>query len=198
MPFGLCNDLASFQSLKQNCLGDLNLTYCLIYLDDMIVFLKMEEEHLQSLHLVFDHIREHNLRLKPTKCKFIQNEINYLAHHISRRGVWPSKESLKAVGELAPPKPYTEIWAFLGLMGHYQQFTKGFASFVQPLHGRLSGKDASKKNEQVPLTEKAWDAFKKLKKVCLEAPVLAFADFNKPFLLETDASKLGSGAVLSP
>ena len=67
----------------QECLGELNLTYCLIYMDEMIVFLKMEEEHLQCLCFVFDCFWEHNLRLKLTKCEFLWDEINYLAHHVS-------------------------------------------------------------------------------------------------------------------
>ena len=91
MPFGLCNAPVMFQRLMKNCLGELNLTYYLIYLDDVIVFLKIAEEYLQCLHMVFDFFREHNLRLKPTKCKFFWNEINYLAHHVSREGMWPSK-----------------------------------------------------------------------------------------------------------
>ena len=63
----------------------------------------MEEEHVKCLPIVFDHFQEHNLRLKPAKCKFFQDEINYLAHHVSKEGVWPSKENLKAVAEFAPP-----------------------------------------------------------------------------------------------
>ena len=73
MPFGLCNAPATFQMLMQNCLGELNLTYCLIYLDDVIVFSKIKEVHLKHLHVVFDHFQEHNLMLKPTKCKFFQD-----------------------------------------------------------------------------------------------------------------------------
>ena len=79
----------------QNHLGELNLMYCLNYLDDVIVSSKMEEEHLKCLCIVFDHFWEHDLRLKGTKCKFFQDEINYLAHHVSKEGVWSSKENLK-------------------------------------------------------------------------------------------------------
>ena len=104
MSFGLCNALAMFQRLMQNCLGELNMTYCLIYLDDVIVFLKMEEEHLCHLHIVFECFREHHLKLKLTKCEFFKSEINYLAHHFSKDRVWPSKENLKAVAEFTPPQ----------------------------------------------------------------------------------------------
>ena len=103
MPFRLCNVPATFQRIMQNCLGQLNLTYCLIYFDDMIVFLKTEEEHLQCLHGVFNCFWEQNLKLKPTKCEFFCGEINYLAHHVLREGVRPSKENLKAVAKFVPP-----------------------------------------------------------------------------------------------
>ena len=80
MPFGLCNALATFQWLMQNYLGELNLIYCLIYLDDLIVFLQTMKEHLHQLHVVFDCLREYNLKLKPLKCSLFKEEINYLAH----------------------------------------------------------------------------------------------------------------------
>ena len=76
-----------FQRLMQNCLDELNLTYCLIYLNDVIIFSKTEEEHLHCPHIVFEHFREHNLKLKPTKCEFFRTEINYLAHHFSKEGI---------------------------------------------------------------------------------------------------------------
>ena len=80
MPFGLYNVLAMFQRLMQNCLSKLNLIYCLIYLDDIIMFLQMAEEHPHRLWLVFDQFREYNLKLKPSKCSLFKEEINYLVH----------------------------------------------------------------------------------------------------------------------
>ena len=91
-----------------------------------------------------------------------------------------------------------EIWAFLALLGHYQQFIKEFACIAQPLHEHLSGEGVCKKTVQFMLTAETKDTFETHKKACLKAPVLAFADFDKPFLLETNASKLGLGTVLSP
>ena len=90
MPFGFCNTLTAFQCLMQNTLEELNLTYCIIYLDDVIVFGCSEEEHLECLHIVFECFRAFNLKLKPSKCSFFQSEIVYLAHHISREGICPS------------------------------------------------------------------------------------------------------------
>ena len=126
MPFGLSNAPATFQWLMQNCMGDLNFIYCLIYLDDLIMFLRTAEEHLHQLHVVSDHLREYNLKLKPLKCSLFQEEINYLAHQVSKEGIWPSDINVKAIMEYAPPQTYTEIRAFLGLVGHYIRFIKGF------------------------------------------------------------------------
>ena len=83
MPFRLCNVPVTFQHIMQNTLGELNLTYCMIYMDDVIVFGRMEEEHLECLRIMFEGFREFNLKLKPSKCLFFQSEIMYLAHHIS-------------------------------------------------------------------------------------------------------------------
>ena len=193
MPFGLCNAPATFQRLMQNCLGKLNLIYCLIYLDDIIFFSWTVEEHLHWLCVVFDWFREYNLKLKLSKCSLFKEEINYLAHQVSKEGVWPSNSNLRAITECAPPQTYMEIQAFLSLMGHYWQFIKGFTCIAQPLNGLLSGEGASRKLEKVSLPEDALKVFNALKQVCMSTPILAFANYTKEFLLETSASKEGLG-----
>ena len=145
IPFGLCNALATFQQLMQNCLGKLNLIYCLIYLDDLIVFLQTTEEHLHQLCIVCDGLREYNLKLKPSKCSFFKEEINYLTHQVFKQGIWPSDANLKAIAECALPWTYMEIHAFLGLIGHYRWFIKGFAWITQPLNNHLAREEASRK-----------------------------------------------------
>ena len=197
MPFGLCNAPPTFQRLMQNCLGKLNLTYCLIYLDDVIVFSEMPEEYLKRMRVVFDRLQEHSLKLKWSKCDVFKSEINYLAHHVSRKGVLPSKKNLESIAQCPPPDTYTKVKSFVGLMGHYRHFTKGFAKIAASLYDLTSGDNKDKKSEHVDLSPEALEAFDRLKAACLQAPILAFADFNKPFLLETDASRRGLGAVLS-
>ena len=128
-------------------MGELNFIYCLIYLDDLIVFLQTAEEHLHHLRVVFDCLREYNLKLKPSKCNLCREEINYLAHKVSKAGIQPSNTNVKAIAEYAPPKTYTEIRAFLGLVGHYRHFIKGFAQIAQPLNENLVGEGASRKLE---------------------------------------------------
>ena len=105
--FGLCNALAMFQWLMQNCLGKLNLIYCLIYLDDIIIFSQTAEEHLYWSCVVFDWFREYNLKLKPLKCSLFKEEINYLVHWVSKEGVPPSNLHLKVIAECALPQTYT-------------------------------------------------------------------------------------------
>ena len=197
MPFGLCNAPPTFQRLMLNCLGKLNLTYCLIYLDDVILFSLTEEEHLEWMRVVFDRFREHGLKLKPSKCEVFKTEINYLAHHMSKIGVLPSKKNLEAITQCPPPDTYTKVKSFVGLIGHYRRFIKGFTNITAPLYDLTSGKNKDKKSEHLDLPEEAHEAFDRLKAECLQAPILAFPDFCKPFLLETDASGKGLGAVLS-
>ena len=109
MPFGLYNAPATVQRLMQNCLGKLNMTYCLIYLDDVIVFSKTDGDHLCHLHIVLEYFREHHLKLKPTKCESFKSQIKYLAHLVSKDSIWPSKENLKAVAEFTPPRSYIKF-----------------------------------------------------------------------------------------
>ena len=197
MPFGLCNAPATFQRLMQNTLGELNLTYALIYLDDVIIFSKTEEEHLIRLRAVLERFQENGLKLKPSKCQFFCTEITYLGHQVSKDGMSLSQDNLRGIAEMAPPTTYTGIREFTGATGYYRRFIKGYSKICKPLNDLLSGENSHLKNKPVVLTPEAEVAFAELKARCLRAPVLQFADFNKPFLLETDASGDGLGAVLS-
>ena len=184
MPFGLCNAPPTFQRLMQNCLGELNLTYCLIYLDDVIVFSDTPDEHLRRMRVVFDRLCEHGLKLKPSKCEVFKSEINYLAHHVSWKGVLPSKKNLESIAQCPPPDTYTKVKSFVGLVGHYRHFIKGFAKIAAPLYDLTSGDNKDKKSEHVDLSPEAREVFDRLKAACLQAPILSFPDFTKPFLLE--------------
>ena len=194
MPFRLCNALATFQCLMQNTLGELNLMYCVIYLNDVIIFGRTEEEHLECLHVVFKRFQEFNLKLKPSKCSFFQSEIVYLAHHVSQWGILLSHDNVWVVEEFLMPETYLQVCAFCRLAGHYCRFIKGFANIVQPLYDVL-GKEM--KMGPVDLPPEMWEAVDILKRKIQSTPVLVFPDFDKPFLLETDASKEGLGTMLS-
>ena len=126
-----------------------------------------------------------------------KSEINYLAHHVSQKGVLPSKKNLESIAQCLPLDTYTKVKSFVGLVGHYRHFIKGFPKIAAPLYDLTSGDNKDKKSEHVDLSPEALEAFDHLKAACLQAPILAFLDFDKPFLLETDASGRGLGAVLS-
>ena len=132
MLYGLCNTPTTFQRLMQNCLGELNLTYALIYLDDVIVFSKTEQEHLHCLRVVFSWFLEYGLKLKPSKCHFLQDEITFLGHEISADGMKPGTVNLKAIAEMAPPKMYTEIQQFTSMTGFFRWFIKGYSRVANP------------------------------------------------------------------
>ena len=197
MPYGLCNAPATFQRLMQNCLGELNLTYALIYLDDVIIYSKTEEEHLVRLRAVLERFMEHGLKLKPSKCNFFRTEISYLGHKVSAAGMEPGTDGLKGIVEIVPPATYTQVRKFLGATGYFRRFIKGYARIAKPLNDLLQGESSKLKSHPVGLPPDALAAFQELKIKCLTAPVLAFADFKKPFLLETDALIEGLGVVLS-
>ena len=134
MPFGLCNAPATFQQLITNCLGELNYSTCLVYLDDIVIYLSMQEEHIESLQAVLEHFWLHRLKLKLSKCEFFKEKMEYLGHSVSSKGVWPSRNKLKAIAKYPKPTMYTAIKGFVRLVGHYRCFIKDFARITYPLH----------------------------------------------------------------
>ena len=116
---------------------------------------------------------------------------------MSQKGVLPSKKNLESIAQCPPPDTYTKVKSFVGLVGHYRCFIKGFAKLAAPLYNLTSSNNKDKKSKHVDLSPEALEAFDHLKAACLQAPILAFPDFDKLFLLETDTSRKGLGAVLS-
>jgi hypothetical protein len=197
MPFGLCNAPATFQRLMEACLGELVLETCLIYIDDIIVFSDTENSHLARLRAVFERIREYGLKMRPHKCTFFSPTVDYLGHHVSAAGIRPDDRHIARVKEFVPPETVTEVRQFLGFVNHYRRFIKGHSKIARPLQQYTSGDLSKEKNARVELSPEAIKAFEQLRDACIAAPVLAFADHTKPFILETDASKEALGAVLS-
>ena len=196
MPYSLCNAPVTFQRLMQNCLGELNLSFAMVYLDDMIVYSETPEDHLTRLQAVFDRFAHHGLKLKPSKCHFFKEETSYLGHEISAKGMLPGQKGIEEITRMGPPMMYTGIRKFIGAVGYFRRFIKNFARIAKPLNDLLGCGNSKLKNHPVSLTAAAEEAFHTLKKKCATAPVLAFTNLKKPFLLETDASKYGLGAIL--
>ena len=119
MPYGLCNAPAMFQHLMQNCLGELNLQFTLISLDNVIVYSRTQEDHLTHLQMVLDHFAQHGLKLKPSKCHFFKENITYLGHEISAKGMLPGQEGIEKITKMGPPTTVTGIRKFIGAIGYF-------------------------------------------------------------------------------
>lgn len=198
MPFGLCNAPATFQRLMQRCLGGQVNESLLIYLDDVIVFSPDFDTHLQHLELVFRKLAAHGLKLQPPKCKLFQRKVTYLGHVISKDGISTDPEKTAVVQSWPVPSTTKQVRSFLGFVGYYRRFIKGFSKVAAPLHALLVGTAGMKKGPvTVQWTTDCQVAFDTLKTALVSAPILGYADFSKPFHLYTDASLAGLGAVLA-
>ena len=164
----------------------------------MIVFSKTPEEHLIRLRGVFQKMREAGLQLKPSKCEFFKDWIAYLGHIVSKLGIETDSRKISDIREWPQPKTVTDVRQFLGFTNYYRKFIKQYAQVANPLNKLISEDNAKKKNKKVEYrTQECEDSFQSLKEICTKTPVLAYADYEKPFKLTTDASKKGLGAVLS-
>ena len=166
---------------------------CFVYIDDILIASKTFEEHLQHLAEVIDCLRKAGLRLKPKKCRFLCDEVSYLGHVISARGVSPDPGKINKVKCFPVPCDVTQVRQFLGLASYYRRFVPQFAKIAAPIHGLL------KKENAFAWTSECEVAFRKLKEALTSAPVLVYPKFGPEheFVLETDASYVGLGAVLS-
>ena len=191
MPFGLCNGPATFQRLMDLVLAGLQMSHCLVYVDDVIVMGRSFQEHLHNLRQVFGRVREAGLTLKPTKCEFFQTKVFYLGHVIAREGISTDPAKIDKVAKWPTPQTERDVQQFLGLAGYYRRFVRDFATIAKPLH-RLTEKTA-----RFEWTPECHEAFQALRQGLCSAPILAFPNFTKPFVLDTDASNTGIGGVLS-
>ena len=179
MPFGLTNAPATSQRLMESCLGELNLSWCIIYLDDIIVFSQTPEEHLDRLQAVFDKLKAAGLKLKPSKCELFKKQINYLGHVVGQEGVSTDPDKIKAVTEWPRPTTVTEVRSFLGFVSYYRRFIPNFSKVAKPLNTllqNLEGTSNQKKKFKVNWGPDQQEAFETLQRLCTEAPILAYAD----------------------
>jgi hypothetical protein len=218
MPFGLSNAPATFQRTMQMVLGELFYTVAPVYIDDIIVHSKTFEEHLKILEEVFTRIRNANLKLGPDKCKFGFEEIKFLGHIIGKNGIKTDPAKIEKVKNYPKPVNLTQLRGFLGLAKYYRKFIKDFAKIAKPLNDLTKGftakpreiRDGIKMKRKKSEMEKSkmdnefmnkWEekqerAFNLLKEKLITSPVLIYPDFEKEFILYTDASKIALGAIL--
>ncbi len=195
MPFGLTNAPAVFQRLMQQVLAGLNPEqgpdFVKVYIDDILVFSPSLADHLDHLQQVLGRIRNAGLKLKPSKCHFIAKEVQYLGHRLTPEGLKPNPATVSAVKEFPQPTNLKGVRQFLGLSLFYRRFIRGFATVAQPLH------QLTRKGVHFRWGSECQQAFAMLKDLLTSAPVLTYPRVEDPFILETDASILGLGAILS-
>ena len=188
MPFGLKNALSVFQRLMQQVLSGVNPddgpSFVTAYIDDLLVF-------PGTLRTFIPNYPTTGLKINPAKCQFIRKEVQYLGHVITQEGLHPNKRLVEAVQNYTVPSNVQELRRFMGLASYYRRFVPQFAKIANPLH-RLTCKGAT-----FQWSEDCQAAFLELKKRLMNPPVLAYPNFDLDFVLETDASHQGLGAVLS-
>ncbi len=187
-PFGLAQAPAYFQSLIFRVLQGLDFTFA--YLDDVLIYSKDVDTHLEHLRQVFEHFRQADLHLKKVKCDFFKKELQYLGHILSPDGIRPLPNKLSAIRDLPWPTNATEVRQFLGLLGYYHKFVPHYSTTAKPL-SRLTKKDLP-----FEWNATADKAFCLLRDLLQEPPILIYPDPAKPYVLFTDASKVAWGAVL--
>ena len=191
LPFGLTSAPATFQRLMEKVLQGLHWQTLLLYLDDVIVIAPDFNTHIQRLREVLQRLQQAGLKLKPSKCELLQTEVRYLGHVVSANGVATDPDKVQAVREWPEPHTAKQLMAFLGTVGYYRQYIEDYATLAKPLTV-LTGKGI----------KWSWDsaaqgAFSELKRRLVEAPVLGYPDPRISYVLDTDASDVGVGAVLS-
>ncbi|KAL1280061.1 hypothetical protein QQF64_014661 [Cirrhinus molitorella] len=177
--------------------------FILLYLDDIVVFSSSISQHLEQLEVVLGCLESEGLKAKLAKCAFFQKEVKYLGHVISSQGVSTDPGKIEAVLQWRCPTSASELRSFLGFASYYRRFVQGFAKLVAPLHRVVAECAAVRprvragKRFSDAWSEECQQSFEELKVRLTTAPVLAYADFSLPFILEVDASYGGLGAVLS-
>ena len=191
MPFGLSNAGSTFQRLMDVVMSGLHLDVCLVYLDDIILFSRTVDEHLERLVRVLSRLRTAGLKLKPEKCSLMQKSVSFLGHVVSAEGIATDPKKIKTVTEWPVPTSVKEVRSFLGLAGYYRRFVKGYANIAAPLHA------LTQKDREFKWTDTTQQAFEVLREALTTPPILAMPNDTGEFILDTDASDQTIGAVLS-
>ncbi|PNX94328.1 Ty3/gypsy retrotransposon protein, partial [Trifolium pratense] len=189
MPFGLCNAPSTFQSTMNLIFEPFLRRFVIVFFDDILVYSPTLDTHLQHLETVLQCLLDNEFCLKASKCSFAQTSIDYLGHIVSAEGVGPDPSKISAMVNWPPPTNVKQLRGFLGLTGFYRKFVRNYASLAAPLTSLL-------KRDAFEWTERAQQAFEGLKRAMTEVPVLGLPNFDEKFILETDASGVGMGAVL--
>ncbi|GBG78637.1 hypothetical protein CBR_g27863 [Chara braunii] len=191
MPFGLCNAPGTFQHAMNRIFHDYLDKFIVVYLDDILVFSKTVEEHIAHLDKVLSLLRQHKFKINGEKCEFGHTRILYLGHEISAEGLKPDDAKVASIRDWPRPQSVTEMRSFLGMTGYYRTFVKNYSIVAAPLT------DLTRLDTPWEWTDKCEAAFRHLKHALTHYEVLKLPDPDKPFIVTTDASQYGIGAVLA-
>ena len=191
MPFGLCNAPATFQRAMEIALAGLQWTTCLIYLDDVLIFSDNFDQQINRIQQVLDRIKLAGLKLKPSKCHLIRNQVTFLGHVLTPRGIKPNPENIEKILKWEHPTTVKEIQSLLGMTNYYRRFIEGYSALVRPLI------DLTKKGVKFKWSIDCTKAFDKVRSLLVNAPILAHAMDTGDYILDTDACDTSIGAVLS-
>ncbi|XP_031120876.1 uncharacterized protein LOC116024113 [Ipomoea triloba] len=190
MPFGLSNAPSTFMRLMNQVLQPFIGKFVVVYFDDILIYSRNHEEHLDHLHQVFMALRENKLFINLKKCSFLTNELVFLGYVVGSDGIQVDKAKINAIQEWPIPKTIGEVRSFHGLASFYRRFIRDFSTVAAPLTNCM-------KQGRFKWDKDVEFSFNSLKEKLINAPVLALLDFSKPFELQCDASGVGIGAVLS-
>ncbi|PIK36051.1 hypothetical protein BSL78_27116 [Apostichopus japonicus] len=217
IPFGLTNAPAVYQRYMEKVLEDYNHEICEVYLDDILIFSKTFEEHLDHIRKILQRAQQHRIKLKPSKCELFQREVRFLGKLVSESGYKADPKDTDALQVLKTKIPHTvgDLRKLLGMTGYYRRYLKDYSKRAKPLFDLLSGpkdlkkvvaprtgrarpKDSNQVPSKTPIewTSKHQIVLDSLIDDLATAPVMAYPDFSQPFVLHTDASQDGLGAVL--
>lgn len=191
MPFGLTNAPATFMRLMNSIFQDMLDDGVLVFLDDIMIYAKTEEEHRRRLREVLTRLRKHKLYANKKKCKLWQTQVEFLGHIVDKDGLRVLPNKAKAVKDWPTPKDGQEVYSFLGLVGYYRRFINKFSDLANPLFTLI------KPEQPFAWSSEHNNAFEKLKDAITNAPVMAIADMKRPFIVHTDASGFAIASVLS-
>ena len=190
MPFGLRNAPAFFSEAVQRAFQSLNYC-CMPFVDDVIIFSRSLDQHIRDLQSVFDRLKQHSLRIKLSKCQFLKEDTNHLGFVVNKDGIKPDSKKVAAIQGLAPPTSTKLVRSVLALMSWYRRFVPRFSKIAEPLY------KLTRKHARFKWTDECQEAFKVLKEQLATAPLLAYPDMSKRFLLYCDSSETSVSGVLA-
>jgi hypothetical protein len=190
VPFGLSNAPVVFMCLMDGVFREYLGKFVIVFMDEIIIYSKSEEEHEHDLRMVLQVLRERQLYAKLSKCSFYHKQIHYVGHIISKDGIVEDLKKIEAIREWSASKNVTVVRSFMGLAGYYRRFIEGFSKIVQPITSLQT------KGVKCQWTLDCKKSFQHLKKLLTSAPILRIADPEKDFIVCTDACNEGLGGVL--